>query len=179
MQHHLRDAGRDDLAAIVEIYAHHVLHGLASFEEQAPDLAEMTRRFETLSEAGYPWLVAITESGEIGGYSYAANYRGRPAYRFSVENSVYVSQDAIGQGLGRSLLRELIEQCEQRGYRQMIAVIGDSENHSSIGLHEALGFAHAGKLASVGFKHGRWVDSVLMQRALGHGDKTLPLNTKN
>lgn len=174
MQHQLRDARSADLTTIHRIYAHHVLHGLASFEEQAPDLTEMTRRFAAVSDAGYPWLVATAENGEVVGYAYASNYRGRPAYRFSVENTVYVSPDAIGQGLGKSLLRKLIEECEARGHRQMIAVIGDSENLSSIGLHVALGFTHAGKLDSVGFKHGRWVDSVLMQRPLALGDTTLP-----
>jgi len=159
---------------MTRIYGTHVLHGLASFEEEAPDVAEMTRRFDAVQAAGYPWLVAELESGEVGGYAYASGYRARPAYRFSVENSVYVAPDAIGHGLGRVLLRRLIDECVLRGYRQMIAIIGDSQNHASIGLHRALGFDQTGILRAVGFKHDRWVDSVIMQLSLGDGDATTP-----
>jgi len=174
MGHRLRAAGREDIAAVAAIYGHHVLHGLASFEEESPGEAEMTRRFDAVHAAGYPWLVAELESGEVGGYAYASGYRARPAYRFSVENSVYVAPDAIGLGLGRLLLSALIDECTTRGYRQMIAIIGDSENHASIGLHRALGFEDSGTLRAVGFKHERWVDSVIMQLSLGDSDTTLP-----
>ncbi len=174
MRGEVRVATMADLPAITAIYGYHVEHGLASFEETVPDLEEMTRRFKSVRAAGYPWLVAVSGTDDVVGYSYAASYRSRPAYRFSVENTVYVSPDALGGGLGRLLLGTLIEECEVRGYRQMIAVIGDRENHASIGLHKAMGFEHAGTLSSVGFKHGRWVDSVLMQRALGPGDSADP-----
>jgi L-amino acid N-acyltransferase YncA len=164
-----------DLAAIQHIYAHHVFHGLASFEESPPDVAELTRRWRTIVDAGLPYLCATEGGGStILGYAYAGPYRPRSAYRFAVEDSVYVAPDAVGRGAGRSLLRSLIDICTDLGKRQMIAVIGDSGNEASVGLHRACGFTLVGTFQSIGFKHGRWVDSVLMQRALGPGGDTLP-----
>lgn len=170
----LREAQPADLAAVRRIYAHHVLNGLASFELEPPDEAEMRRRREAVAERGLPFLVAELR-GEVRGFAYAGPYRARPAYRFTVEDSVYVAPDALGHGLGRALLGELIRRCGALGFRQMVAVIGDSGNRASIRLHEALGFSHAGLLRSVGFKFGRWVDSVLMQRGLGEGDAIPPV----
>jgi L-amino acid N-acyltransferase YncA len=174
----LRDAGPGDLPHIQAIYAHHVRNGLASFEETAPDLAEIRRRFEATLAQGFPYIAAeITSTGGqplLVGYAYAGAYRARPAYRYSVENSVYIAPDCLGRGVGRRLLAELIGRCTAQGFRQMIAVIGDSDNAASIGLHKALGFSPAGRLTSVGFKFGRWVDSVIMQRPLGAGDGDVP-----
>ncbi len=169
----VRDARLDDLPRIQEIYAQHVLTGLASFEETPPDLSEMTRRFEATLAQELPFLVAETD-GKLAGYSYAGPYRPRPAYRFCLENSVYVGAEAVGRGVGSALLIELIRRCGDLGYRQLIAVIGDSANHASIRLHEKHGFIRAGQLKSIGFKFGRWVDSVIMQREIGEGDRTLP-----
>lgn len=157
-----------DLPIITEIYAEQVTNGTATFEVVPPDTAEMTRRYGTLGEDGYPWFVA-EQGGEIIGYSYAGPYRARPGYRNTVEDSVYLAQSARGQGIGGRLLRLVIDECTGRGFRQMIAVIGDAENVASIRLHKAAGFALAGTLKDVGFKHGRWLDSILMQRALGAG----------
>ena len=161
------------IAAIQAIDAHWVSTGLASFEETPPDLAEMDRRRREVQARGLPYLACL-EGTNLLGFAYAGPYRTRPAYRHTVEDSVYVAPDAHGRGLGRALLGRLIEIAEAHKLRQMVAVIGDSANHASIGLHEALGFQRVGVLRSVGFKHGRWVDSVLMQRALGPGDGTLP-----
>jgi phosphinothricin acetyltransferase len=169
----LRAADAADLPAITAIYAHHVLHGLASFETEPPALAEMTRRLTAITGAGYPYLVAV-EEGVVLGYAYASVYRTRPAYRFTVEDSIYVAPQAIGRGIGRALLARLVSECTQRGYRQMLAVIGDSANEASIGLHRACGFTQKAVLDAVGLKFGRWVDSVLMQRPLGESDRTLP-----
>lgn len=169
----IRNCEARDIAAITAIYKHHVLSGLATFEIEPPDVPEMGKRWRTVTEKGYPYLVA-ERLGEIAGYSYAGPYRPRPAYRYTVENSIYVHPDSIRQGIGRLLVTELITQCRKRDYRQMVAVIGDSANLPSIHLHEALGFKLVGILRSVGFKFGRWVDSVLMQRELGEGDRTLP-----
>ncbi len=153
-----------------------MLNGLASFEETPPDLDEITRRFEATRARGLPYLVAEdTSTNEILGYAYAGPYRPRPAYRFSVENSVYVAPGLEGQGVGRALLEELIENCTALGLRQMIAVVGDSGHLPSIAFHESLGFTRIGTLRAVGFKFGRWVDSVILQRALGDGDETLPV----
>jgi phosphinothricin acetyltransferase len=174
----LGDATDADLPAIQAIYAHHVLHGLGSFEEVPPSLEEMTRRYRDLRDKGMPYLVA-RRGAKILGYAYAGPYRPRIAYRYSVEDSIYVAPDATGQGVGKRLLAELIARCTAMGCRQMIAVIGDSANHGSIGVHKALGFVEAGNLRSVGFKFGRWVDSVFMQRALGPGDTNPPENLKN
>jgi L-amino acid N-acyltransferase YncA len=163
----IRDAADGDLPAITQIYAHHVRFGLGSFEEEPPPVEEMARRRREVLARDLPYLVAVTPAGAVCGYAYAAPYRARSAYRFSVEDSVYVAPDAGRQGIGRRLLAALIERCAQAGFRQMVAVIGDSGNLASIALHERLGFRPAGALAAIGFKHGRWVDSVLMQRALG------------
>ncbi|HEY1891506.1 MAG TPA: GNAT family N-acetyltransferase [Steroidobacteraceae bacterium] len=157
-----------DIAAITDIYAYAVRHGTASFELCAPDTQEMARRQESLLSKGYPYLVA--ESGrEVLGYAYAGPYRPRPAYAHTLEDSVYVRADAQRRGVGLALLRRLADEAEARGFRQMIAVIGDSANQPSIRLHECVGFIHTGTLRSVGWKHGRWLDSVLMQRTLGLG----------
>ena len=169
----VRDAREDDLPAIREIYAHHVLHGPATFEEEPPGVEEMRRRFRAVKAAGLPWLAADVGGG-VRGYAYAAPYHRRPAYRHAVENSVYVDRNALRQGLGAALLDELIDSCTKKGFRQMVAVIGDSANAASIRLHERARFRLAGTLQSVGFKHGRWLDCVIMQRALGEGDGTLP-----
>ncbi len=171
--HRIRPAVPADLAAVRAIYADAVLGGCASFEVDPPDEAEMAARHAKIVEAGFPWLVAEAD-GRILGYAYAGPYRPRPAYRHTVENSVYVDPAAKGCGIGRALLAALIEATTALGCRQMIAVIGDSANSASIGLHAALGFEPAGVLRSVGWKHGRWLDSVLMQRPLGPGDATAP-----
>ncbi|HEX3881782.1 MAG TPA: GNAT family N-acetyltransferase [Stellaceae bacterium] len=169
----IRPCTDGDLPQIQAIYAHHVLHGIASFETEAPDVVEMRRRRQAVAERGFPYLVAEF-GGEIVGYAYAGPYRARPGYRFSAENSIYIRHDMAGRGIGKALLAPLIAGCAAMGLRQMIAVIGDSENHASINLHKSLGFRMAGNLRSVGFKFGRWIDSVLMQRALGPGDASLP-----
>jgi phosphinothricin acetyltransferase len=155
------------------IYAHHVEQGLGSFEELAPPAEEMRRRFEAIVADGFPYLVAEA-GGAIAGYGYCTLYRTRSAYRFSVEDSVYVRRDLATRGVGRALLAELIGRCEALGYRQMIAVIGDSGNAASIGLHASQGFVRSGTLRSVGYKAGRWVDSIFMQRPLGPGDGRAP-----
>ncbi len=169
----LRYAYAADLPAIADIYAHHVRHGLASFEVDPPSANEMHARFDAIARAGYPYLVAC-DGARVLGYAYANHYRTRPAYRYSVEDSIYVAPDATGRGIGKALLVRLIAECEARGYRQMLAVIGDSANAPSIELHRACGFTQVGVLPSIGFKFGRWVDSVLMQRPLGQGERTLP-----
>lgn len=169
----VRASREADLPPVAAIYAHHVLTGLASFETEAPTEAEMRRRRADVLARGLPYFVA-ERGGEVVGFAYAAPYRERPAYRFTVEDSVYVHPDHVGHGVGVTLLAVLISACERAGCRQMIAVIGDSDNHASIKLHERCGFALAGLLPSSGFKFGRWVDSVLMQRAIGKGDATLP-----
>ena len=169
----LRDATPADLPAIQSIYAPHVLHGSASFEMEVPDLGELGLRLARVREARLPYLVAELD-GEVVGYGYAAPYRPRPAYRFTVEDSVYVRDGLEGRGIGRLLLERLIQRCEQQGYRQMIAMVGDSGNLASVGLHERLGFRRVGVLENVGFKHGRWLDCVILQRALGKGAGTLP-----
>ena len=170
---HLRPATSDDLPAIRDIYAHHVLHGLASFEEEPPSIDELRRRFEDVRLRGLPWLAADF-GGVLAGYGYCAPYRSRSAYRYSLEDSVYVRQGAEGRGVGSAILGALIERAETLGYRQLIAVIGDSGHAASINLHASFGFLRVGTLRSVGFKFGRWVDSVLMQRPLGRGDATPP-----
>jgi L-amino acid N-acyltransferase YncA len=150
-----------------------VLHGLASFEEEPPSVEEIARRYHEVTGRGLPYLVA--EYGlDVAGYGYCAPYRARSAYRYAVEDSVYVRHDMAGRGVGKALLEELIVRCEALGYRQIIAVIGDSGHAASIGVHAACGFLRVGTLRSVGFKFGRWVDSVLMQRPLGPGDATRP-----
>lgn len=169
----VRTAAAQDLPAIQSIYAHHVLHGLASFEEEAPPLAEMRRRYEDVVARGLPYLVA-EEGSEVLGYGYCTLYRTRPAYRYTLEDSIYVKQGKQGQGVGKAVLAELIARCTALNYRQIIAVIGDSANAASIGVHASLGFVRAGNLRSTGYKFGRWVDSVYMQLPLGAGDGTKP-----
>jgi len=170
----IRPAKITDIPAITRIYAHAVEFGTASFELAPPDETEMARRMNELMGRGFPYIVAEI-AGILAGYAYAGPYRARPAYRFTVEDTVYIAPDMQRRGLGRILLAALIEAAEAGGYRQMIAVIGDSTKQApSIGLHEALGFRHVGILDHVGFKHGRWLDSVLMQRALGPGSTTNP-----
>ena len=169
----IRDARDGDLPAIQEIYAHHVMHGLASFEESAPTAEELRKRREAVLALKLPYLVAEID-GRIAGYAYASPYRARSAYRHSLEDSVYVRDGEGGKGVGAALLAAIIERCEQGPWRQMIAVIGDSQNLASIGLHRKLGFRVVGTLEAVGFKFGRWVDSVLMQRPLGPGSRTQP-----
>jgi L-amino acid N-acyltransferase YncA len=164
----IRPAGPDDLAAVTRIYAEAVRHGTASFEIDPPDQDEMARRFAELGRGGFPYLVA-EGAGSIAGYAYAGPYRARPAYRFTVEDSIYVATGSQRRGIGRALLDRLILEAETRGFRQMIAVIGDSHQPASIALHAAAGFRIIGTLASVGFKFDRWLDCVLMQRALGQG----------
>ena len=167
------EADLSHVPALQAIYAHWVTTGLASFEEIPPDIAEMDRRRREVQAKGLPYLAAV-EGTTLLGFAYLGPYRTRPAYRFAVEDSVYVAPGAHGRGVGRALLGRLIALAEARNLRQMVAIIGDSANHASIGLHEALGFGRTGVLRSVGFKHGRWVDSVVMQRALGAGDGALP-----
>ncbi|MEN2980729.1 GNAT family N-acetyltransferase [Tistrella bauzanensis] len=169
----IRPAETGDLAAIATIYGHHVLTGRASFEEQPPTAGEMRARHAAITGAGYPYLVC-TIDGAVAGYAYASLYRARPAYRYVVEDSVYIAPGLEGQGIGRALLAALIDHCAAGPWRQMIAVIGDSGNAGSIGLHAALGFEMIGTFRSIGFKFGGWVDSVLMQRPIGPGDMTLP-----
>lgn len=169
----MRVAAERDLPAIHAIYAHHVRHGLASFEEEPPSLEEIARRHRDIAGRGLPYLVAELD-GALAGYGYCAPYRARSAYRFSLEDSVYVRHDATGRGVGRRLLEALIARSEALGYRTLIAVIGDSGHAASIGVHAACGFLRVGTLRSAGFKFGRWVDSVIMQRPLGPGDATKP-----
>ena len=169
----IRPATPADIPAVTRIYAEAVTHGTASFELEAPDEAEMARRQSALLDGGYPYIVAEI-GGAVAGYAYAGPYRPRPAYRFSVEDSIYVDPKAQRGGIGRALLECLIEEATQRGFRQMIAVIGDSAQTPSIQLHRALGFRPIGNIENVGFKFDRWLDSVLMQRALGPGATTKP-----
>jgi L-amino acid N-acyltransferase YncA len=169
----IRSTAAADLPAITAIYDHAVRHGTATFELIPPDLAEMTRRFDVLMDGGFPYFVATLE-GQVIGYAYAGAYRPRPAYRFTVENSVYLQPAIHRRGIGLKLLQRLIEESEARGYRQMIAVIGDSANAGSVGVHTRCGFQMIGTHPHVGFKFGRWLDTVMMQRALGDGANTLP-----
>jgi L-amino acid N-acyltransferase YncA len=170
----LRDAREADIPAITAIYADAVLTGTASYELEPPDQAEMARRWRALADAGYPYLVAEAD-GRLLGYAYAGPFRSRPAYRFFVEDTVYVVRDAWRRGVGRALLARLVAICEAQGFRQMLAVIGDGERQAaSLGLHAALGFRTVGMLEGTGFKHGRWLATVLMQRPLGPGKETLP-----
>ena len=164
----IRPAQPRDLAVITAIYDDAVRHGTASFELDPPDQAEMARRYESLRAGGYPYLVAEFE-GDIVGYAYAGPYRARPAYRWSVEDSIYVAPQAQRRGIGRALLARLVAEAEAGGFRQMLAVIGDSANTGSVELHRAAGFRLVGTFENVGFKFGRWLDTVLMQRELGRG----------
>lgn len=169
----IRPSTPEDFTAVARIYAHHVLHGTATFETEPPSPEELLRRREEVLARGWPWLVAERD-GQVLGYAYANQLRPRPAFRFCVEDSIYIAQDACGQGVGRALLAELMAQCEARGARQMVAVIGDSANAASIGLHAACGFERCGAYAAAGWKFERWLDVVLMQRALGDGAATPP-----
>lgn len=169
----VRPATPEDLPAIQAIYAHHVANGLGSFEEEAPSVQELRRRYDDVVGQSFPYLAA--ELGDqIAGYGYCSLYRTRSAYRYALEDSVYVRHDMAGRGIGKAILAELIARCEALGCRQIIAVIGDSANAASIGLHASQGFLKVGTLRSVGFKFGRWVDSIFMQRPLGPGDGTPP-----
>lgn len=165
----IRDAKSGDLDTILDIYGHHVRTAAGSFEETPPDAAVFAARYAAIAGQGLPYLVAETEIG-IEGFAYAGHFRTRAAYRFTVEDSIYVAPDRNGRGIGRALLAELIARCTDLGYRQMIAVVGDSANAGSIRLHQNLGFRMVGTLETVGYKHGRWVDLILMQRRLGDGD---------
>jgi phosphinothricin acetyltransferase len=169
----IRPATLADIPAITRIYAHAVTHGTASFELEAPTEAEMQKRMETLLAGRFPYIVAEID-GAVAGYAYAGPYRARPAYRFTVENSIYIAPEMHRRGIGRALLAALIEASTARGFRLMIAVIGDSAQAASIGVHKALGFQDAGVFRNVGYKFGRWLDTVHMQLPLGDGAKTPP-----
>jgi len=169
----IRPTDVGDLPAITDIYAQAVREGTATFELVPPDLAELTRRFHALVDGGFPYFSALLD-GRVAGYAYASSYRPRPAYRFTVENSVYLDPATHGRGIGRQLLQRLIDECTARGFRQMIAVIGDSANAASVGVHAACGFQMIGTHPSVGLKFGRWLDTVMMQRALGDGASSIP-----
>ena len=169
----IRQATDSDMAACQAIYAHHVLTGTGTFEEQPPSVEDIAERFAAVGRAGWAWLVAEDESGVLG-YAYYRRYHPRSAYRFTAEDAIYVRDDVRGQGVGKALVAALLPHAEQRGFRQMLAVIGDAENIGSIGVHTSLGFVRIGMPRSVGFKQGRWLDVVLMQRMLGAGDTTPP-----
>ena len=169
----VRDATAADMVAVQRIYEHHVLKGLATFEEVPPTVEDMLARRAAVLKSGLPYLVAEVD-GTVAGYAYAASYRPRPAYRHTIEDSVYVADALGGRGIGGALLRALIARCNAGPWRQMLAVIGNSGNAGSLALHRRMGFRPVGTLTSVGFKLGQWVDTVLMQRALGPGDTTLP-----
>jgi len=170
----LRDCEQADIAAVTALYAHYVRTSLATFDEIPPTEAEMAQRRSAVRGAGMPFLIACDARGQVLGFAFASPYRPRSGYRFTVEDSIYVAPAATRRGIGRALLALLIERCAALGYRQLVAVIGDSANAASIGLHEKLGFARAGLQPAIGFKLGRWVDSVLMQRPLGPGASTPP-----
>ena len=170
----LRPARAADVAAITAIYRPAVLHGTASFELEPPDESEMLRRFQDVTGAGYPYCVAALDDRVVG-YAYVSAYRTRPAYRFTVEDSLYIAPEAQGKGVGTLLLKALIDASTAKGYRLMVAVIGDSRNQASITLHRNAGFTFCGTIHSVGYKFGRWLDSVIMERPLGPGDRSAPL----
>jgi L-amino acid N-acyltransferase YncA len=172
----IRPSRDEDLRAITAIYGYHVLHGVASFEEIPPELAEMAQRRRQIVEHGLPYLVA-ERRGLVLGYCYASVYRTRSAYRFTLEDSIYIDAAEVGRGVGRALLSAVIEQSSELGYRQMVAVIGGSDQWPSIRLHERLGFTRTGLLPAVGFKFGGWIDTLLMQRGLGPAATSLPLET--
>src|SRR6202035_2350347 len=169
----IRSSRDDDIPKIAAIYRHHVLHGVASFEDIPPDEDEVARRRGDILAFKLPYLIA-ERSGRVVGYCYASRYRPRAAYRFTLEDSIYVDAAEVGRGIGRALLEPLLVRSSELGYRQMVAVVGGSDTVPSIRLHEALGFAHAGVLPAVGFKFGRWVDIIMMQRELGPGADTPP-----
>ncbi len=169
----IRACEESDMGAVTEIYRHHVLNSPATFELDPPSLQEMLARRRTIVDGGFIYLVAEREA-EIVGYAYVSTYRARPAYRFTVENSVYIRPGYERRGLGRMLMQALLEECEKKPIRQVVAVIGDSANAASIELHRDLGFAMIGTFRSVGYKFGRWLDSVLMQKEIGEGDRLKP-----
>ncbi len=169
----IRDATAADMAAVQAIYAHYVTRSAASFEEEPPTVGEMRHRFETNRQRGLPYLVAEAD-GEVVGYTYAGPFRTRSAYRYTIEDSIYVAPTVVGRGIGIALLRSLIERCTALGYRQMIGIIGDSANQASIALHRRLGFRQEGVLRGVGLKFGRWIDVVIMHRPLGEANTGLP-----
>jgi len=169
----LRPARLSDLGAITEIYREAVRNGVASYELTPPTIDEMSKRFIALTEDAYPYLIAENDAGELMGFAYAGAYRTRPAYRWTVEDSIYLSPGSRSRGVGRMLLGSLIEQCTQKGFRQMVAVIGGA-HPASVRLHDALGFAHCGTIRGSGYKHGRWLDTVIMQLELGEGRSTAP-----
>jgi phosphinothricin acetyltransferase len=171
----LRDSRDTDIADITAIYAHAVIHGFGSFEVDPPSIEEMAARRSTILGRGDPYLVVTDAEDQVLGYAYVGPYRPRPAYRFTVEDSIYLGPGQQGRGIGRRLLSSLIGRSEARGYRRMVAVIGDSANHASIAMHAACGFEKVGVIPSLGWKAGRWVDSVLMQRPIGDGDATPPI----
>jgi L-amino acid N-acyltransferase YncA len=170
----IRHATQADVPDMQAIYAHHVLHGTGTFEEEPPSVEEMADRFHKVVDHGSVWLVATDATGVLG-YGYYAPFRDRSAYRFTVEDSIYVREDVRGQGVGKALVSRLIELATSAGLRQMIAVIGDSENVGSIGVHASLGFHMVGTMRATGIKFGRWIDVVTMQRSLGKGDMNLPV----
>lgn len=170
----IRAAAAADVPAVTAIYGHHVLHGTGTFETLAPDEAEMLRRLQEVQSRGLPWLVAV-RGQEIIGYAYGNWFRAREAFRFTVEDSIYIAPNGLRQGVGGQLLDALIDTCTRSGMRQMLAVIGDSANAGSIGLHRARGFEELGRMPAVGWKFDRWLDVVFMQRALGAGAETSPI----
>ncbi len=170
----IRDVLPGDMGAIADIYREAVLHGTASFELDPPKQSDMLLRMRNITDAGYPYIVCLNEDDDLLGYAYASSYRTRPAYRWSCENSVYISKNARGLGIGKKLMQIIIARCEALGFRQMIGVIGGADHMASIKLHEALGFENVGKLPATGFKHGKWLDSILMQLTLGEGAETDP-----
>jgi L-amino acid N-acyltransferase YncA len=169
----IRPATAADTEAMAALYAHHVLHGVATFEETPPSAGEMAARLQAVQALGLPWLAA-EEDGRLLGYAYAGPYRHRSAYRYAAETSIYVAADALRRGVGRALLQQVIEDCEALGLRQLLGVIGDSANAGSVGLHRSLGFEPIGTLPAVGYKHGRWVDVVFMQKPLNGGSASDP-----
>ncbi len=169
----IRPSQASDLPAITAIYAHHVLHGTGTFETIPPTQEDMAQRQADVAARGLPWLV-VEEEGQVLGYAYCQWFKPRPAYRFSAEDSIYLHPDARGRGLGRLLLEALAREAQARGVRKLIAVIGDSANAASIGLHRSVGFTDAGAIRSCGWKFGRWLDIVLMENPLGDGDTTPP-----
>lgn len=172
----IRPATQADIPSITAIYAHHVLHGTGTFETEPPSETEMAQRWRDVLSKGLPYLLVETQ-GKVMGYAYANWFKPRPAYRFSAEDSIYMHPDAVGQGLGTQLLSELLTQLERLGVRQVLAVIGDSNNQGSVGLHQKLEFERIGVMACVGWKFGRWLDVVMMQKTLGEGATTAPTET--
>jgi L-amino acid N-acyltransferase YncA len=171
----IRPSVASDVSALTAIYTHHVLHGTGTFELEAPDMAEMARRRDDVLAKGLPWLV-VERGDEVLGYAYANHFKPRRAYRFCLEDSIYIAPSARGQGLGRLLLAELMARCEAQGTRQMLAIIGDSANLGSIGVHRTLGFEHVGTMKAAGWKFERWLDVVVMQRSLGLGASAAPMD---